>query len=354
MTDKKRPLRMLSLSLTGRCNFACRYCYAQAHPQDMMSLDTAMRAVNLAAGGGEPFVLQFSGGEPLLAFDLLREVVRYVRRRQIPAVMQLQTNASLLDREMVLYLREARVGVGISLDGRPGANDCLRRFPDGRGTSAQILRGAGHLAAQGMETGITCVVANENVNQLAGVVEMAYYLGNVRRIGFDLLRGQGRGRMLTPPPAQAVAQGLLEALQTAERLAGQTGRTMLISQLERVETLSRGTARGFGHCHAMNAEAAFVDAKGGIYACSSLVGDEDFRLGDAAHGIDEGRRQAVAALIRNSMIFCRECPAFPLCGGGCFARWYGSGCAGKAYEAECALKQVCIQWYQEHRKQEEK
>jgi len=345
---------MLVLSLTGRCNFACRYCYAQAHPQGMMSLDTAIQAVNLAVGGGEPFMLQFSGGEPLLAFDLLQEIIRYVRQRRIPAVMQLQTNASLLDRRMVLFLRAAQVGVGISLDGRPGINDCLRCFPDGRGTSSQILRGAEHLATEGMEIGITCVIANENVNQLAGVVEMAYYLGNVRRIGFDLLRGQGRGRMLTPPPAQAVAQGLLEALRTAERLARQTGRTMLISQLERVETLSRGMVRGFGHCHAMNTEAVFVDAKGGIYACSSLVGDEDFRLGDVSEGIDESRRQAVTALIRDSMVFCRECPAFPLCGGGCFARWYGSGYAGKAYEAECALKQVCIQWYQEHRKQETK
>jgi arginine utilization regulatory protein len=37
-----KPLKMLVLSLTGRCNFACKYCYAEAHPQDMMSLDTAV------------------------------------------------------------------------------------------------------------------------------------------------------------------------------------------------------------------------------------------------------------------------------------------------------------------------
>jgi uncharacterized protein len=345
-----KPLKMLVLSLTGRCNFACKYCYAEAHPQDMMSLDTAVQAVDLAAASGEPFVLQFSGGEPLMAYDVMQKIIQYVDQRRIRAIMQLQTNASLLNLERVSYLRQAKVGIGISLDGRPKINDQLRCLPNGKGTSCQIVRGAGYLAALGMEIGITCVIANENVNQLAGIVEMAHYLGNVRRIGFDLLRGQGRGEMLTPPPADAVAKGLLEALRTAEQLARFTGQTMRISQLERVEKLACGrVSKGFGHCHAMNGEAAFVDARGRIYACSSLVGDEDFRLGDVSKGIDKARQQAVMELIQNSMVFCLECPDFTLCGGGCFARWYGSGCIGKAYEAECALKKVCIQWYQQQR-----
>lgn len=348
MTVSKKRIKLLVLSLTGRCNFACKYCYARAHPRDMMSLDTAVRAIKLAAAGGKPFVLQFSGGEPLLAFAALREIVQYVQQRRIPAIMQVQTNASLLNREIVSFLRAARVGVGISLDGRPVINDQLRCLPNGEGTSHRIQRGAGLLAAQGVEIGITCVIANENVRNLAGVVEMAYYLGNVRRIGFDLQRGQGRGKMLAPPLAEDVAQGLLEAFRIAGRLARCTGRSMLISQLEQVEILSRGATGGFAHCHAMNGEAAFVDARGSIYACSSLVGDEAFRLGDVITGIDEKRRQTVTELVQNSMAFCRECQCFSLCGGGCFARWHGFGCAGKAYEAECALKRVCIQWYQEN------
>ncbi|WP_425060022.1 radical SAM protein [Sporomusa carbonis] len=69
-------LKMLILSLTGQCNFACKYCYAHEHPQDRMSLATAVKAVDLAAGSGKPFVLQFSGGEPLLAFDVMQDVIR--------------------------------------------------------------------------------------------------------------------------------------------------------------------------------------------------------------------------------------------------------------------------------------
>ena len=54
-------IKMLVLSLTGQCNFACRYCYAAEHERSMMSPETALAAVKLAADGGERFVIQFSG-----------------------------------------------------------------------------------------------------------------------------------------------------------------------------------------------------------------------------------------------------------------------------------------------------
>ena len=40
-------IKMLVLSLTGQCNFACRYCYAAEHERSMMSPETALAAVEL-------------------------------------------------------------------------------------------------------------------------------------------------------------------------------------------------------------------------------------------------------------------------------------------------------------------
>ena len=68
------PLRMMVLSLTGACNLACRYCYASEQDACTMSWYTARRAIDLAAEGGAPFILQFSGGEPLLALPLLVQI----------------------------------------------------------------------------------------------------------------------------------------------------------------------------------------------------------------------------------------------------------------------------------------
>jgi len=43
-------IKMLVLSLTGQCNFACKYCYAAEHDGSMLKVDDAIKAVNLAAG----------------------------------------------------------------------------------------------------------------------------------------------------------------------------------------------------------------------------------------------------------------------------------------------------------------
>jgi uncharacterized protein len=340
------PIRMLILGLTGHCNFACAYCYAHKQPQESMTFDTARRAVDLAAVGGQPFVLQFSGGEPLLAFDLLTKIVAYVKQRKLPAILQIQTNASLLEQSKALYLRDQQIGVGISLDGRPSENDAQRKLPDGGGTSRLILAGAAALASVGVEIGITCVVTQVNVRKLAGIVEMAYYLGNVRKIGFDLLRAQGRGAGVKAASAADLASALREVLATAERLERQTGRPLIFSHRERVHTLNTHCG-GFAHCHAMNGEAAFVDASGTIYACASLSSFPEFRLGHVETGIDPVRLTQIADQIRCGMGFCRECDAFSLCGGACFARWYGAGCAAEPYPPECTLKQVFIRDFQQ-------
>lgn len=341
-------LRMMVLSLTGECNFACQYCYASDHPREEMSLDTAKKALFMAGKNGEPFVLQFTGGEPLMAFGLMQHIIEYVKKERIPAIMQVQTNASLLNQQRAAYLRSSKVGIGISLDGRPNINDQLRLLPTGQGACQAILQGVQALALEKVETGITCVVSDTNVRQLTGIIEMAYYLGNVRRIGFDLLRSQGLGNKLMPPGAAEVAQGVYEALCLGEKFRKQTGKKMIFSQLEQVGKLAQGKRQGFAHCHAITGEAIFVDAQGNIYPCPSLVGNQEFWLGHVDTGLDEERQQRVTAACQESMKFCRECSDFSLCGGGCFARWHGAGCVGRAYEVECSFKRVFINWHNTH------
>ncbi len=344
---KISSLKMLILGITGQCNFACVYCYADKHPQQCMSIETAIKAINMAAVGGRPFVLQFSGGEPLLAFDVLQKAVRYVQQKNIPAILQVQTNGSLITPDMAAFFHRNRVGVGVSLDGRPGQNDLLRCLPSGAGTSQLIVRGANFLAAAKVEIGITCVVADSNVRCLPGIVEMAYYLGNVRKLGFDLLRAQGRGSAVQPANDQDVAAGLSAAVDKARQLEKSTGRRLLFSHLQRVENLAGKQLTGFAHCHAMNGEAAFVDAAGEIYACASLAGFSEYRLGNVELGIDFRQQAQIGEFIRQSMAFCPSCSSFTLCGGACFARWYGSQCPGAPYPPECALKNVFIKQYRQ-------
>lgn len=341
MTGK---IKLLVLSLTGTCNYSCIYCYAFKYAQIKMNFTTAQQAMDMVAAGDNEFILQLSGGEPLLAFDLLQKVVAYVEEKHLKARLQLQTNGSLLTDEIADYLKKHKIAVGVSLDGRPDINDKLRKFKTGEGATRATLTGLNVLRKHNMAAGITCVVTELNVRQLAGVVEMAYYAGNIRRLGFDLLRCQGRGIGLLQPDAEAVIEGVEAAFQTGRQLTKLTGIPLKFSQIERVNILKESAdVYSFGHCYAMNGNAAFVDPQGDIYCCSSLIGNKEFCLGNTVTGLEERRVKLVADRIKKSMKFCTSCKDFKLCGGGCFARWYGSG-KKTAYPGECALKRVAIKW----------
>ncbi len=340
---RERPIKMLLLSLTGTCNLACKYCYANEHAADFMTVETAIQAVKLAARSGEPFILQFSGGEPLLNFPVIKAVIDYVGENKISALMQVQTNGTLITEEITQVLKQGKVAIGVSIDGRAAEHDAQRCFPNGRGSMQTILEGIEILKRHGIEIGVTTVVTAQNVHKLTGIVELAYYLGNVRRIGFDLLRGQGRGLHIKAAEENALKIGLEAAFGVADKLEKLTGRKMLFAQLERVEKLKRGIFTTFAHCHAMNGAAVYVDAIGDMYACASLVGNHDFYIGNVASGIDVEKQAKIARQIKASLHFCLDCSDFSLCGGGCFARWYGSQQKG-AYPCECSLKRTAIAW----------
>ena len=330
-------IRNLILSLTGTCNYVCAYCYAAYHPEERMPVHTALEAVDMAGKSGQTFILQFTGGEPLLAFSTIRAVTEHVEANGYSAIIQLQTNASLMTDGIAEYLKHHKIAVGVSLDGRPPINDSLRKMKNGNSASEATIRGIRLLAAKKIPIGLTCVVTDANVKALPGIVQMAYYLGNVRQIGFDLLRCQGRGIAQHPAKPQDVAMAVEQCYNLAQQLEIATGIHIRFSQLEKIRKIASGKACSFGQCYAMRGEEAYITSDGKIYACSSLVGNPAFLLGNVWDGMDPEKTKQVGGIVAGAMQVCKECPQISVCGGGCFARWQGRD--GKA-EEECAMQQA--------------
>ena len=330
-------IRNLILSLTGTCNYACAYCYAAYHPENRMPVDTALKATDMAGKSGKPFILQFTGGEPLLAFSTIQAVTEHVETKRYPAVIQLQTNASLMTEEIAEYLKRHKIAIGVSLDGRPPVNDSLRKMKNGNSASEATIRGIRLLAARQIPIGLTCVVTDGNVKKLPGIVQMAYYLGNVRQVGFDLLRCQGRGTALRPAKPRDVVIAVEQCYALAQQLEKATGIHIRFSQLEKIRKIVSGKACPFGQCYAMRGEEAYVTSDGKIYACSSLAGDPAFLLGNVWDGMDPEMTKQAGDYIAGAMHACRACPHLSACGGGCFTRWQGRD--GRA-EEECAMQQA--------------
>lgn len=120
-------VRSLVLVLTSRCNLRCRYCSQARDGAERMSEATLERSLDLALSGpGTRPRIEFYGGEPLLAFDLVKRAVTYLNARRTTGVepeLSLSTNGLLLTPEIVDFLERNRVATQLSFDGVAAAQD---------------------------------------------------------------------------------------------------------------------------------------------------------------------------------------------------------------------------------------
>ncbi|NLD60266.1 MAG: 4Fe-4S cluster-binding domain-containing protein [Clostridiales bacterium] len=123
--------RVCTLIVTRDCNLNCRYCYEEFKGPENMDFDTARRileeeyAFACESSDYDGFLIDFMGGEPLLNFPLIREVVGWAkaRERRKPITCFAATNGTLLDSEKTDWFRKHRKSVvlGASYDGALGA-----------------------------------------------------------------------------------------------------------------------------------------------------------------------------------------------------------------------------------------
>ncbi len=122
---------------TLRCNHTCSYCYAFRKPEDAegfdMSEDTARKVVDfIFQGPAKNIVIEFTGGEPLEKFDIIKSVVLYAEEKNLVANKILDfaivNNGSLLDDTKLSFIKEHKIGLCFSLDGPKEIHDLHRKF----------------------------------------------------------------------------------------------------------------------------------------------------------------------------------------------------------------------------------
>ena len=121
-----RPLGVLRLSLTARCNLACPYCLPDGRePEGLLNLEQRRRLIGAALGLGM-HSLRLTGGEPLLHQGLealIEAAVELRQARQVPLEIALTSNGTLLSAARARSLKAAGLNrLTLSLDGADGAS----------------------------------------------------------------------------------------------------------------------------------------------------------------------------------------------------------------------------------------
>lgn len=356
--DKKPVVKALCLHVSHDCNLRCKYCFAATGDfgggRTVMSAEIGKKAIDFlinASSNRKNLEIDFFGGEPLLNFDVVKEVIGYALRKETEYNKKfkftLTTNAVLLNEEHKKYINEHIQNIVLSLDGRKDTNDRMRFRVDGSGTYKDILPKIKDLA--------------ESRNQ-----DNYYVRGTFTRENLDFsqdvlhLADEGFQQVSVEPVVAAKGSGydirdedLPVIFNEYEKLASKyverkkTGRGFNFFHF--MIDLSQGPCvakrlKGCGSGH----EYVAVTPDGDIFPCHQFVGMDEFKMGNVNDGVmDSG----IQSKFKNSNIYskneCRNCWAKFYCSGGCAANAYQFnqdinipyriGCELEKKRVECAL-----------------
>ena len=128
------PVKAMCLHIAHDCNLRCEYCFASTGDfgkgRKLMPLEIGKKAIDFLleqSGDRETLELDFFGGEPLMNFDVVKEVVKYARSKEQEYGKRFRftitTNGMLLTDDKIDFINKEMSNVVLSLDGRREVND---------------------------------------------------------------------------------------------------------------------------------------------------------------------------------------------------------------------------------------
>lgn len=163
-------LNNLLLQVTQMCNFKCDYCpysgnglFDRVHNNKSMPIETAQKVVDFFIDRSKysrELTIGFYGGEPLLQFELIKEIVEYTEKKASgkQVVFGITTNGYLINDKIIEFLKEHRFSLVISFDGPKNIHDKNRKLmSNGMGTYDRVYENMQLLKKNGIEFGINSV-----------------------------------------------------------------------------------------------------------------------------------------------------------------------------------------------------
>lgn len=351
-------VKALCLHIAHDCNLRCEYCFASqgdfSGDRLFMSLEVGKKALELlikSSGNRVNLEVDFFGGEPMMNFDVVKELVKYGReiesKHNKKFRFTITTNGLLLNDDNMKFINENMDNVVLSLDGRKEVNDGMRPTISGEGSYDIIvpkfldfvkLRGNKSYYVRGTFT-------SRNLDFSKDVLKL-------HEIGFDSISVEPV--VASPHHDYALLEQHLEKIFTE------------YEELSKQYIGLKQEEKGFNFFHFMidlnqgpcfikrvvgcgaGVEYLAVTPEGDLYPCHQFVGDDDFKMGDVFKGI---KNNEIVQKFRNANVYskdeCKECWAKFYCSGGCHANAYNFnkdiskpykiGCEMEKKRVECAI-----------------
>ncbi|MDQ2087226.1 thioether cross-link-forming SCIFF peptide maturase [Herbivorax sp. ANBcel31] len=357
--DSESVVKALCLHISHDCNLRCKYCFASTGDfggdRSMMSKEVGIKAIDFLIKNSKNrknLEVDFFGGEPMINFDVVKEIVAYGRKKEKEYNKNfrftLTTNGLTLDENNMQYIDENMHNVVLSVDGRKEVNDKMRLRVDGTGCYDDIMPSFKKLAKMRKQDNyyVRGTFTSENIDFSNDVLHLADE--GFEQISIEpVVAGKETGLDLKE-------KHLSKAFSEYEKLAFEyvkrrkDGRWFnffhfMIDLSQGPCIIKRITGCGAGH------EYLAITPTGDIYPCHQFVGNEEFKIGNVKN--EKIYNNTIQKYFKSSNVYtkdeCKNCWAKFYCSGGCAANSYQFhsdinipykiGCELEKKRVECAL-----------------
>ena len=353
---KASPIKSMCLHIAHDCNLRCKYCFASTGDfgtgRKLMPVETGKMAIDFLlehSGNRKNLELDFFGGEPLMNFDAVKEVVKYARSREAEYGKRFRftvtTNGMLLTDDKIEFINREMSNVVLSIDGRKEVNDRMRPTPGGQGSYDVILPKFKKLVdarSRDKDWYVRGTFTKYNLDFSEDVFSLY-------DAGFDQISVEPV--VCEPELDYAITEEHLPAIcaeyeKLAQRLLENDRNGKHFNFFHFMIDLNQGpcAVKRLRGCGCGN-EYVAVTPDGDIYPCHQFVGREEYKMGNLEEGTfnTEMQEQFAQAHIYNKPS-CRDCWAKFYCSGGCNANNYAyQGDILKAHPLSCELEKKRVE-----------
>jgi uncharacterized protein len=231
---------------------------------------------------------------------------------KIKPIFRIVTNGTLIDDNLLIYLKKFNVIISVSLDGPKKINDSMRITKNGKGTYDNIIKSIKMLNKSKIPFGISCTISEHNINSLNKNVDHFIKLG-AKSIGFNILLN-ARYNKIPLVSLEKLNDELLEASFKSNVLGYYEDR------IKRKINAFNGIPR-FKDCGGVGNQLVFFP-NGDISTCEAYLCNPKSIVGNISN--------LSISSIKNNIILkkwtkryplnmdeCVYCPSLGICGGGC-------------------------------------
>ena len=328
------PIKAMCLHISHDCNMACKYCFAGKgnfgidKGEKYMSEETGIKAIEFLlknSAGRKNLEVDFFGGEPLLNFETVKNIVAKTRESEKEknknVRFTLTTNGTLLDDEKIAYINENISNIVLSLDGLQTTNDNMRTYGDGEsGVYADIVplykkliesRGNKDYYVRGTFTRNNLNFAKDAIH----IAELGFKNVSIEPVVAEEEDGYSIRKQDLPIVFREYELLAREIIRKKRRDDDSLNFFHFNIDLDGGPCVYK-RVKGCG----AGCEYVAVTPDGDIYPCHQFVGNSEYKLGNVLS--EDINKKLMSQFYQNNIMsneYCKDCWVKYFCGGGCVA-----------------------------------